>query len=299
MDMNKMQEANKQKSKWTLLFLTIVLGAALLFLGSGCSGDAQRFEGIWDLRSVESPDDESNMSERDVQEMRDLGFEAYLNLDEDGSLTLVNFNRALHGTWKTSGANTASATVDDQAATISLEGDTLHLKQQDVTLVFQRTSDEDEEAQVDQANQAPDQEPSENDTGTGQAQSSGLSEMVVYGTLLDEPIVFVDDDICQIVINGTGVDKWGDPGYSIQITNLSSTAIDVWIKDPFAVGQHNVRTYLFETVDVGKSVTSFMQFDTDDLGSTSVAALQDVRGFILVDNDKDMTIKSYQFILSM
>lgn len=294
-----MKVANKQKSKSWLFFLIVALGAALLLFCSGCGANVQRFEGIWDLRLVESPDEQSNMSERDVQEMRDLGFDAYLNLDEDGSLTLVNFNRALHGTWKANGTNAASATVDDQAATISIKDDTLHLTQQDVTLIFQRVSDEDEAAKGDQTQSAPQPEEGETDTGSGQTQSSGLSEMVVYGTLLDEPIILVDDDICKIVIDGTGVDKWGDPGYNIQITNKSPTAIDVWIKDPFTVSQNEVRAYLFETVAVNGSTTSFIQFDTDDLESTSVAALQDVRGFIFVDDDKNMTIASYQLVMGL
>lgn len=291
-------KADKGKTRTNAVSLAILLLLiTLMFLCPGCTGDGEHFVGVWDLHEVESENTDASLSPDEVEALHVLGMDTYLNLDADGSLTLVNFDKALRGNWNATGQRTAKATIDGQEASILIEGDQLSLTQQDVTLKFNRGIDK-ELVTIDERTQGKpqshDQEPEE--AGTTD-KTSGLSDMVVRGTLFSEPLTFVDDDICTIVIDGTGVDKWGDPGYNLQITNNSSTNIDIWIKDAFTVDGKQVRAYLCETVSPQRSLTTFIQFDTDDLGSTSVASLQKIMGTILVDNIEGITIARYPVLL--
>lgn len=270
-----------------LLGAAVVLGCLLL---AGCAGanNSSQFIGTWDLQSGQSGDGNENLSAENVSAMRQLGLDAYLNLDSSGTLSLVTFDEAKRGDWKATGDAAANATVEGQSATIALTGDTLQLKQKDTVLVFTRGDPREpisgSAASSDAAQDAADS-------------AGGLSEMVVRGALFEEPTILIDDEVCTFAVNGSGADKLGDPGFNLQITNNRSTPIDVWVKDPFIVGGAAVRVYLCETVGPGETVTAFMQFDTDDVGSTNPSALEDAEGTVLVDDDEHETIGTYRFAL--
>ena len=268
----------------------LVAAAALgcLLLG-GCAGanDSSQFVGTWDLQWGQSSDGNENLSAENVSAMRQLGLDAYLNLDGSGTLSLVTFDEVKRGDWKATGDAAANATVEGQSATIALTGDTLQLKQKDTVLVFAK-GDPKESSLASGAASDAGREP-EGDEG------GGLSEMVVRGALLDKPVTLVDDGLLTFIVNGTGADKLGDPGFNLQITNNSATSIDVWVKDPFTVDGASVRVYLFETLAPGQTATAFMQFDTEDVGSTNPSALKNVEGTVLVDDDADRTIGTYGF----
>ena len=268
----------------------LVAAAALgcLLLG-GCAGanDSSQFVGTWDLQWGQSSDGNENLSAENVSAMRQLGLDAYLNLDGSGTLSLVTFDEVKRGDWKATGDAAANATVEGQSATIALTGDTLQLKQKDTVLVFAK-GDPKESSLASGAASDAGREP-EGDEG------GGLSEMVVRGALLDKPVTLVDDGLLTFIVNGTGADKLGDPGFNLQITNNSAASIDVWVKDPFTVDGASVRVYLFETLVPGQTATAFMQFDTEDVGSTNPSALKNVEGTVLVDDDADCTIGTYGF----
>lgn len=260
---------------------------ALMALGGcGSANDAARFAGTWDLQYGKSAENNDSLSSENVQAMRTLGLEAYLNLDESGSLALVTFDEVKYGSWKVTGGTAANATVEGQSASIVLDGDELRLVQSGATLVFSKGDPKGSDPSSGL--------PYDHGDDAGKA-STGLSEMVVRGALLDEPVTVTDDSVCTIVVDGTGVDRLGDPGYNVQITNNQDTAIDVWILDPFMVDGSAVTVYLFETVDPGKSVTSFMQFDVADMKSMGAGSLVNVTGTILVDGDDNKTIAAYPF----
>lgn len=265
-----------------------VLGCLLL---AGCAGadDSSRFVGTWDLQSGQSSDGNENLSAENVSAMRQLGLDAYLNLDGSGTLSLVTFDEAKRGDWKATGDGAANATVEGQSATIVLKGETLQLKQKDTVLSFTKGDPKEPVSGSDPS--------SDSAWEPGEGEGGGLSEMVVRGALFDKPTVLVDDELCTFIVDGSGTDKLGDPGFNLQITNNRSTPIDVWVKDPFTVNGASVRVYLCETLGPGETATAFMQFDTDDVGSTNPSALEGAEGTVLIDDDDHQTIESFRFAL--
>lgn len=286
----------------SLLCVAMGVLLALLLAATGCSGDASRFTGVWDLEESKSPDAAANLSSEDIASMRELGLASYLIVDADNSLTLVSFDRALHGSWKITGDSKANATLDGQSADITLEDDLLKLTQGDAELTFSR-GDEESQAEADArvtadgSAQERREEQQSHPEGDATGAKAGLSDMIVRGALLEKPVVLADTDVCRLVVDGTGVDKWGDPGYNLQIENKTARAIDVWTKDAFTVQDKSVRAYLFETVPANGSITAFIQLDTDDLGAASASALVDVKGTLLVDDDAGITIARYSLAL--
>lgn len=270
--------------------LGALLAAAMLGLGllCGCAGgDGERFVGTWDLRSGDSPQGGEALTEANVAAMRELGLDAYLNLDESGTLSLVTFDQAKRGDWKATGPDTANATVEGQSATIQLSDDTLRLKQNDTVLVFSKGDPKDPDPARPDAG-APAEEPAQ-DAG------EGLSDLVVRGALWDAPVTVIDNGAVTVIVNGVGADKLGDPGFNLRIANNGDQAVDVWVEEPFQVGGASVAAYLCERVQPGETVTAFMAFDTEDVGSSSPAVLKDVQGRITVDTEQGEVIGRYAF----
>lgn len=276
------------------LFQGVALGLLLFVLGGCQGGNPSPFVGTWDLIYGQSYPANEALSEENVASMRRLGLDAYLNLDDDGSLALVAFDGAKQGDWKVTGETTANATIEGQAATISLERDHLNLVQQGITLVFSKG---DPKADSREVEEEPQQSSSSSSASASSSPSAGLSDMVVKGALLASPITIVDDARLSVIVDGVGVDRLGDPGYNVQITNNSDETLDLWVLDPFSVNGVEIPVYFFETVAPGHSLTSFMQFDTGALKSTSPGSLGEVRGRLLVDNAENETIAAYPFVM--
>lgn len=266
----------------------MALAFSLTVLLCGCVGgnDAALFVGTWDLRSGHNGAGSDDLSEENVSALRNLGVDAYLDLGEDGALTLVMFDEAKGGNWKATGPASANATIEGQSATISLVGDELRLKQQDAVLEFFKGNSKEANASLPAKS---------SDLGKSQALEARLSELVVRGALWDAPVTVADDARCTVQVNGVGTDRLGDPGFNLQITNNGEDSIDVWVCEPFRVDGAWVKVYLCETVAPRETATAFMQFDTADLHSTSPSALQNVQGELLVDDADNVTVGRYPF----
>lgn len=310
--------------------IALVVGA-LAFVGCNMGGDTARFAGTWNLQYGESSENAESLSEKNVASMRALGIEPYLNLDENGNLALVTFEKAQYGTWEMKGRETAEAVVEGQDAEIVLDGDLLRLKQEGTTLVFSKgdpkssapsaqVADDGKDASGESASAEADASAGsresaesdvrstssgtdaddESDSASGNAETrdtDGLCDMIVRGSLLDNPVVMADDSVCTIVVDGVGVDKFGDPGYNLQIENNADHSIDVWVLDPFIVDGVEVKAYLYETIDAGQRLTSFIQFDAGDVKTTHPSGLVNVSGTLMVDGDADATIAKYPFTM--
>lgn len=274
-----------------LVFLAATLFAALVLL-SACGGDArtENFVGTWDLVSGDNPENDTDLSEANVASMNELGLETYLNLEEDGSLSLVSFSEAKFGEWNATSAQTANASVEGQQATIELKDDTLQLKQNDTVLVFAKGNTK----EFDSKTAADASQVSVSVTSNSEDE---LSDMIVRGELLKKPITIIDDSTCRLHINGVGTDRLGDPGFNLFITNLTDKPFDIWVSKPFEVDGKQVRTYLCETVPAKESITAFMQFDTADLASTSPSVLKNITGTLIVDNADGEKIATYSFVM--
>lgn len=270
--------------------LAICALVTALFALPACSlgADASKFSGTWDLSYGDTSSNDGAYTRENIASMRALGLEAYLNLDEDGSLALVSFDGVKYGSWKVESATEAEATVEGVNALVTLDGEELHLIQGHTTLVFSKGAPKDSSRAASKPTDASEDESSE-------ASSADLSELVVKGSLLDEPVVIADDEIVTIEVNGVGTDRLGDPGYNMVLTNNSSSRIDVWVAEAFSVGGVSVRAYMFETIEPQRSETAFLQFDTADIKSSSPSALVNVSGVVLVDDDNNITIARYPF----
>lgn len=274
--------------------LGVAVAAAALLVAlalSGCAsgGNAEAFLGTWDLQSGESSQDDGAAERIDVAGLRDLGLDTYLNLDGDGTFVLVTIDEAKRGTWSASGNNAATAKVEGQNAEMRISDDKLYLKQGATTLVFSKGDPK--------ASDAAEKVLKEESAPSLGEEAAGLSETVVRGGLWTLPLPLIDDEVCSLTITGDGVDKWGDPGYNLQISNKGSKAIDVWVLDPFLVNGTSVTAYLFETVQPYQTVTAFIQFDTAELGTTSVSALKNVEGTVLVDESDGESLGAYPFVV--
>ena len=124
-----------------LLSCVFVLGLALAGCGgggaSGSSDDAKKaFTGTWDL--VEMSQDGEVTSSDDLETLKSLGLEVYVNLNEDGTAALVLFGEALEGTWEAKSATAGSITLNDQKVDMTLADSKLKFEQEGASLVFEK-----------------------------------------------------------------------------------------------------------------------------------------------------------------
>ena len=109
----------------------------------GCGGPAEdyspNFAGNWQLVAMESADNE--VSEQDLQDMKDLGLTVDLTFADDGTCSLVMFGEDYGtGTWKDESAAECAVTMEDQSIDVALDSATgrLTFAQGDEALIFER-----------------------------------------------------------------------------------------------------------------------------------------------------------------
>lgn len=254
---------------------TIVAMLAMVFALAGCSGGSagspqdgeKNFAGDWRIVGME--DDGKVTSEDDIEAMRDLGLDVGLTVNEDGTFTLAYFGSELNGEWSAKSATEAEFTIDGEKVTVTIADEKISMEQDGTKLIFGKGK----------ANASS--------TGSyGSNSSSDADDTVALGT------VVADDEIATIVVVDKKTDVFGDPGYTIKVTNNSDAAISVSTSTgQWSVNGKMVDPIYYEQIQPGKYAETIMYFD--DL--SSLDELSNVEGTFDVVNDKYETIATYEF----
>lgn len=92
--------------------------------------------GIWDVTSLVS--DDENLGEEDLQQVRDLGLDLYLELKDDGLLVYKYGDGQDTGSWEQIDGSSVGITIAGGTTIASLEGDTMTLAEADTTMTFRK-----------------------------------------------------------------------------------------------------------------------------------------------------------------
>ena len=121
-----------------LMACVFALSLALVGCSGGGSGaDAKAaWVGTWDL--VEMEENGQVTGSEDLEMLRSLGLDVYLELSEDGKGALVLFGEAMNGTWEAKSATEASFTYEGQTIEMKIADSKLTMEQNGSKLTFQK-----------------------------------------------------------------------------------------------------------------------------------------------------------------
>lgn len=272
------------RRRMPVIVSTIVAALSLCMLLVGCSAggagggakpaDKSLFTGTWDLvrMSGDKPDD--NLGEDDVELMRSMGFDVFLNLNEDDTMELALFGSTMRGSWKVKSAAEIEVTLEGQSVSATLSGEELTLSQEGTSMMFKKGKEN---------KKAPDGTIGNPDESMANALTEAESDTDTIKPI--EAVTIADDEHCTITVTGIGTDWSGDPGYAMTVTNKSDRAIDFNSKmGTFSVNGKMIDAYVYETIQPGKYVECFMYFSKSDLGG-GTEALSSVEGTLYIYDD--------------
>ncbi|MBO4352438.1 MAG: hypothetical protein J5818_02965 [Eggerthellaceae bacterium] len=128
-----------------VLCCTLALALGLV----GCGGGAEKadpvaeskaaFTGTWDLSGM--VENGEPVAQEDLDIVKSLGLEIYLELDEDGSAMLELAGSSLGGEWTPKTATEADISFDDETITMTIDGDTLSMEQDGSRLEFTKRNE--------------------------------------------------------------------------------------------------------------------------------------------------------------
>ncbi len=103
--------------------------------GGGNSGDAKAaFVGTWDLVEMEENGEVTGSDDLDM--LKALGLDVYLELNEDGTGALMLFGEAMEGTWEAKSATDGTFTIEGEAVDMKIASDQLTMEQSGSKLTF-------------------------------------------------------------------------------------------------------------------------------------------------------------------
>lgn len=162
-----------------LLGCVFALSLALFGCNGGGNGSAsdpasfkKAFTGTWNL--VEMSQDGQVTSSDDLETLRALGLEVYVNLNADGTSVLVLFGESLDGTWDASSATQGSITMNNSEVGMTLADSRLTFEQNGTTMVFEKG--EAKEAPASSSSSAGTQDAAEAPTRASSQSSSAAGE---------------------------------------------------------------------------------------------------------------------------
>lgn len=126
-----------RKAVAALLVGAVVFGMAL----SGCSGSQDvksAWVGKWDMS--EMANDGQKVTAEQMQALRLMGMEMYLQLDADGKFTLVFGDQEVTGTWEAKSTTAGSIEINGKTTDMTLTGETLEIAGGGTTMSFTRSS---------------------------------------------------------------------------------------------------------------------------------------------------------------
>ena len=277
--------------------LPALLASAVLALAlTGCSGaqsmSDDTLKGIWKV------------------ENSGLGFDAYVNFEDDNIAELLMNETWLDGEWSVSGtegkivfndysmmlegavddsSSSSSSDENKRTAKLTYSGGKLTLGSNDGSrLVFSKDDSEEAKSLFDFS----DTSVVDGDGGEGDADVETVEEVI---DPIDPAVVVADDDKFTISVTGKGTDYTGDPGYRLSITNKTDKAVYLVPEDVFNVGGKQIEAGLGDELEAGETLETFMYFAQDELGG-GLDALTSVDGVIqVIDNETDDEVAKYTF----
>jgi len=106
--------------------------------GSGGSGaDAKAaWVGTWDL--VEMEESGQVTGREDLETLKSLGLDVYLEINQDGTGSLVLFGESMSGTWEAKSATEGTFTLEGQKIDMKIADSKLTMDQNGAKLVFEK-----------------------------------------------------------------------------------------------------------------------------------------------------------------
>ncbi len=265
----------------------LVLGVSLVACGGGAStpdlaGLRDELVGTWELASADSADE--TWDEGVVEDMADAGMLVTLDLDEDGNLIYNEVGNQQDGSWSVKDDGSLSFEIGGATVDVPYEDDQLTLKSGDMTMVFEKESDEpnmdrqpednagalDEGLTEDVVDDAPDDLGDDVDTDDFAYVFTDdmiyMQEMIYLGAeqTASLDVTIADDETLLFQVTGLATDFEGDTGYLVHIENRTDTDLVISNQTTELDGS-DVYDYatLLCTVRAGESADGFFYFDSD------------------------------------
>lgn len=265
----------------------LVLGVSLVACGGGAStpdlaGLRDELVGSWELASADSADE--TWDEDVVDDMADAGMLVTLDLDEDGNLIYNEVGNQQDGSWSVKDDGGLTFEIGGATVDVPYEDDQLTLKSGDMTMVFEKESDEpnmdrqpednagmlDEGLTEDVVDDAPGDLGDDVDTDDFAYVFTDdmiyMQEMIYLGAEQTAPldVTIADDETLLFQVTGLATDFEGDTGYLVHIENRTDTDLVISNQTTELDGSdvYNYATLLC-TVRAGESADGFFYFDSD------------------------------------
>ena len=268
----------------------LVLGVSLVACGGGAStpdlaGLRDELVGTWELVSADSAGE--TWDEGVVDDMADAGMLVTLDLDEDGNLIYNEVGNQQDGSWSVKDDGGLTFEIGGATVDVPYEDDQLTLKSGDMTMVFEKESDDpnmDRQPKDNVGNTVEEltDELVESD-GDDTGDTADVNDPDSFAYLFNDEMIFMqkmiyagatetapldltvaDDAAVLIQITGIAEDVEGDTGYLVHVENRSDMDLVVVNYTTTLDGQ-DVWDYatLSCTVRAGESDDAFFYFDHD------------------------------------
>ena len=125
--------------KGIIALLSCVFALCLALVGCGGNSEADNkaaFTGTWDLVEMSQGNEVTGSDE--LNTLKSLGLEVYVNLNEDGTSALVLFGEVINGTWQATSTTAGTITMEGQNVNMSIADSKLSFEQEGAKLTFQK-----------------------------------------------------------------------------------------------------------------------------------------------------------------
>ena len=120
-----------------LLACVFALSLALVGCGGGSGADAKAaWVGTWDLTEME--ENGQVTGSEDLEMLKSLGLDVYLELNQDGTGALVLFGESMNGKWDAKSSTEATFTIENQTVDMKIADSKLNMEQNGSKLTFQK-----------------------------------------------------------------------------------------------------------------------------------------------------------------
>lgn len=128
-----------KKGVIALVACVFALSLALVGCGGGGNNEAANkaaFVGTWDL--VEMSQDGEVTGSDDLDTLKALGLEVYVNFNEDGTMVLALFGEPIEGTWEATSTTAGTIEMEGQSVDMSISDEKLTFEQEGASLTFEK-----------------------------------------------------------------------------------------------------------------------------------------------------------------
>lgn len=249
----------------------ILVAAVLAFALAGCSGNAKQtmtedmLKGVWTLDSGADT----------------LGFDAYLNFDEESVFEMLLDDAYTDGEWSVNGTEGTATTDEGKTVKFFYSNNKLVIGTENGSkLVFRKATEQETNELL----------------GGGTDENVEMEELEVVDEVKNaiDPVTIADDDKVSIVVTAKGTDFTGDPAYWLTVKNKTDKEVYFSAED-FKVGDKAIEGGFGDELKAGEELETSIYFDKEELGG-GADALTTADGVIVVyDNKTDEEIARYTF----